>query len=298
MNDHGWVVGYSPTGDGENHAFVWTPDAGEAGITAGALTLPGSFVADGSPLTVVGIKIHGDQFIPGDQFLTGDVQIPSPGFWDPRGRLLFQDSDGDATDVLIPSDRPDESPELLLSDAADEGISVVASGGTTEVLNSFCAGTFHAAMDDGDAAIFTCGSLTARIVAGEIRVELNDGTLVFIPAGTLAEIHGDGSGGWVVEGLEGDPAEVLPFATLETLRADFDALRENGTINGGQHRALTVKVGQIQRLLDRDQNQEALMVLADLKQQVLDLESHGVFSADQRKALVASIGRIIFDLTF
>ena len=199
--------------------------------------------------------------------------------------------------MLIPSDRPDGSPELLLSDALDEGISVTASGGTTEVLNSFCGETFTAALDDGDAATFTCGSLTADVTSGKIRIELDDGTLVFTTTGALVEITGDGAGGWNVETLEGEPAMVLPFATPETLRSHVDGLLPDGTLNRGQHRALTAKIEQTQDLLDKDKTQEALTVLADLRQQIFDLESDGVFSADQRRALVASIDRIAYDLT-
>lgn len=74
------------------------------------------------------------------------------------------------------------------------------------------------------------------------------------------------------------------------------ALRDDGTLNRGQHRALTVKVGQAGALLDRDERGEALDVLEDLRQQVLDLTAEGVLSASQGDALVGAVDRIIHDL--
>lgn len=57
-----------------------------------------------------------------------------------------------------------------------------------------------------------------------------------------------------------------------------------------------MKVGQAGALLDRDERGEALDVLEDLRQQVLDLTAEGVLSASQGDALVGAVDRIIHDL--
>jgi beta propeller repeat protein len=89
--------------------------------------------------------------------------------------------------------------------------------------------------------------------------------------------------------------EVDLAAALDALIADVEALGPDGTgaLNSGQSGALTRKLDQVQRLLDRGQDQKAVAVLSDFRRQVLDLEAEGVLGGGEAAALVAEAEAII-----
>lgn len=235
----------------------------------------------------------GDKLVLGDQFVAGDIRIPGIGDWNPRGRLLF--ADGEGTDLLV-SERSVGSPELLLQDLAAGGLSVAGVGGATEAGVELCNGTFQGMFDGGDAAGLTCGSLRIEATTGRITFELLDGTIVEVPAGAIVDVTEGVAGAWDVELIEGGPLTVLRPATFETLRADLDELLADGILNGGLHRALSRKIEQAKFFLDGGKKAEAIAVLEDFSQQVIDLTDEGVLSIDQADALRAAAAWLLADL--
>jgi hypothetical protein len=95
-----------------------------------------------------------------------------------------------------------------------------------------------------------------------------------------------------------DPDEVTvtavtPAAALDALDADVATLQNEGVLNRGQANALTVKLTQAQRLLDRGKTAEALEVLAGFREQALDLwQNDGVLTEEQAMALVDAVDAV------
>jgi hypothetical protein len=108
----------------------------------------------------------------------------------------------------------------------------------------------------------------------------------------------------VDDGLASDTDEVEvealdPNAALDILMDDVEALGPDGTgddagtLNKGQTKALVQKLEQAQKLLDEGKTAEALAVLADFRQQVLDLwQLDGVLSKEQATQLVGGVDPI------
>ncbi len=83
-------------------------------------------------------------------------------------------------------------------------------------------------------------------------------------------------------------------ASLDILIEDIEGLETDGILNAGQTRALTRKIEQAQRLLDKGKTDEALYVLAGFRQQVLDLwQIDGVLTESDAMALVSLADIII-----
>ena len=81
---------------------------------------------------------------------------------------------------------------------------------------------------------------------------------------------------------------------LEQLREAITLLVKDGVLNKGQRKSLNVKINNVLRLLNRGKINGALNILADLRQQVLDLWLiDGVFTEAQAMALLAQIDDII-----
>lgn len=99
--------------------------------------------------------------------------------------------------------------------------------------------------------------------------------------------------------VDSDPDYVTVTAlsfieALENLIVDITTLGSDGTLNKGQAKSLVQKINQAQKLLDKDKIAEALGVLYELRQQVINLyEQDGVLTENQTMALLTKIDEII-----
>jgi hypothetical protein len=148
---------------------------------------------------VVDVALDGEVIIPA---LDGSSKVPA-------GRLLF--SDGLGTDALV-TQGADTTMSLESgwpTKATPGGLSVRADGGTADAAVTLCGGRFGARLGHGDGGGFQCGSLHTTTLAGEVEVELDDGTLLAIPAGASVDVTEQIGGGWQVTVAGGGPVTVV-----------------------------------------------------------------------------------------
>lgn len=107
----------------------------------------------------------------------------------------------------------------VVEDATDpaDGVRVVVSGsGTDKVTFNVCGLTVKLAA--GSDVVFTCGSLIARVIAGEAEIELAGGlTIVTIPEGGHAEVDEGLDGTISVDNLGTAPVTVVVDGATTTV---------------------------------------------------------------------------------
>ena len=89
--------------------------------------------------------------------------------------------------------------------------------------------------------------------------------------------------------------QLPPPCTLEELVERVDALRDDGGLSEGQAHALRRKLEQVERLVGRGKTADALVVLAGFIQQVSDLETDGLLTADEAADLASCAEDVVED---
>ncbi|MFN8169811.1 MAG: PxKF domain-containing protein [Candidatus Nanopelagicales bacterium] len=111
---------------------------------------------------------------------------------------------------------------VSVSDEPDpEGVRVVTTSpsGIGSARISLC-GLLSVTVRANTTAVFTCGSVTMRVVdGGPVEADLGNGTLVTIPAGSTTWIDSSGTG-YVVDVVAGAPAVISKDGTTATVGVD------------------------------------------------------------------------------
>jgi hypothetical protein len=103
---------------------------------------------------------------------------------------------------------------LVLRDP--DGVRITVSGGTANATFVVCGFTLHVA--PGSELVVSCGSITARVIAGAAEISLGGGLIVAaIPAGSTALVDDSADGGFVVELLAGDGPLTVTVDGVETI---------------------------------------------------------------------------------
>jgi hypothetical protein len=175
---------------------LFTPDAAQS-LPGHSIPEPDSWLA--GSLFVFDVALDGEVIIPA---LDGSSKVPA-------GRLLF--SDGLGTDALVTqgADTTMSLESAWPNKVTPGGLSVRADGGTADAAVTLCGARFGARLGHGDGGGFQCGSLHATTLAGDVEVELDDGTLLAIPAGASVDVTELIGGGWQVTVAEGGPVTVV-----------------------------------------------------------------------------------------
>jgi probable HAF family extracellular repeat protein len=195
-------------------------------VLSGGQSLSGVF-ASGDNFLPGNRTLPGGQVIAGDELLSGeegagylptngasgDYFIPPQTLWvagaahlgpdhQAAGRLLFKN--GAATNLLVQQG----GAGLTIGGVGASQLAVLGAGGSADASAGFCANSFKARLGDGDAATFACGSLTVNALAGEVVIELADGTTIAVRTGASIHITEAGTGGFDIDQLSGSESDV------------------------------------------------------------------------------------------